>query len=258
MRTTPFFLLIPLCVLLSSCAQYRKPHPAGHRVLSADPHAVLTLIRGCNEEITRFKGIGKATFEADSPLRHARVAWMGADPEMLRIEILNPTGQPLLRMSADEHFLYLQSIVDQTYYKTDDRSLDMKDLIAVSIHFDELFALLKGCIPLPPHDAAIELTESSGETILEVNEGWLGPTSKIYIDESGASFYKLERFDVFGNLLYRVEFSAYQVIDNHKIPHKIRLANGDGIGLTLSIDRFWVNIPVEKSAFTLVPSGKIE
>jgi outer membrane biogenesis lipoprotein LolB len=256
MKTGAFSALLLCGLCMTACSHLPlalrgSPQPQ----TTIDASALLAALYNRNSTLTRFKGIGHATFETkNSHTQYARMAWLGSEPDRMRIEILAPTGQPVMSLAADGQFFYMKARNDQSVYKMAASQLDLEDFISIPIRFNEIFKLLKGSLPENPGcDVTLTKGPTGNETTLTLDAGWFGQELKIYLDESGTNFYKLERFDTFGNLAYRAVFLDNLVVDGYTVPQTIQLTASTGAGFTLRVDRFWVDTPIEPSAFTLLP-----
>ncbi len=97
-------------------------------------------------------------------------------------------------------------------------------------------------------------TECGGVIVVSELKGrWQGVIQKIYLDETNTTVQKLEMFNLNGSLTYAAELDRRKTLSGFSIPFRLRLFNTEQLVFALTVERCWVNIPVETAVFTLTP-----
>ncbi len=208
-------------------------------------------LRQRNEKLATFKGTGKITiYEKKKKGVITRVAWIGAVPERLRILVRNITGQPLINFAFDGKWLYLFLHHQEKYYKKQSKNLNLERFISIPVKIIDMVTVLSGRIPVIGYNTAqLFRYEKNGYVlILAKNDG---TARKIYLDKAKKYVRKIELFNGFGSLVYRVIFKKFKNIDGYQIPFYMNFSDDKGSGFKLDIDRYWANVPVLSSMFVL-------
>lgn len=211
-------------------------------------------IRGRNNHLRTFKGIGRMEWLYNGSVQHARLAWVGAVPDKIRLEVLDLAGRPALSLSSDGTQLYFFSHPENRFEKTSAADVDLETLISIAIPIRDIIQLLTGRLPLPAHPTRETIaTDSKDELSLIVDSGWFGQRQKIFLDPTHMTVDACEIFNAFGSLVYRAELAGHHPIREFTIPASITLSGENGAVFRLRVDRYWANIAVSPSVFTLEP-----
>ena len=254
------FCLIAV-LLLSACSSIRA-HLSGKTAEEQDEANIaeaknlLTALQNQNSSLKNYKGIGKIkVWKNDQIQIDERVAWVGSDPHKISIAVL-VSGFPALKLASDgEWFYYLEVQGNKHYFKkTSASNANLKRLIAIPIHSNDVITLLAGRIPLRDHHSAYITAQSSGSGyVLILKKRWWGVVEKIYLDDDKSHVRQLEVFNRNGSLVYRVDFENTREIQGYQVPFRLKISNDEGSDFQLDIDRYWADIPVSSSVFVLAP-----
>jgi hypothetical protein len=216
--------------------------------------STISALQNKNNALMTFKGLGKINMTNRGKSLNARAAWVGSYPNQLRFEIIGIGGHPLISFSFDNDQQFFISHTDRTYYHRNKAAEDLEDLIAVSINLNDIMKLLTGRIPVYEHFGYEILDDPSGTgKVLVLEREWTGICEKLYLDEQNSKIYKIEVFGLAGGLIYRAMFESGMKIDSTEIPSKLTLTDGNGVSVSLRIDRCLKNVPVSSSVFILEP-----
>lgn len=210
-------------------------------------------IKNINAGIKSFKGIGTIRYLESGKFKTVRAAWVGTLPDKIRIEALGVSGQPVVRLATDGKWLYLNSFYPQRFYKKRSKK-NLGKLLPVRISTDALISLLTGRVPIYDfHTLSMERTDTGYGSLFELKGRWQVVAQKIYLDETNTTVLKVEMFDSNGRLEYAAELDRQKTRSGFSIPFRLRLFDAEQLVFTLSVERYWVNIPVGKTVFTLTP-----
>jgi len=205
-----------------------------------------------NETLATFKGTGKVALRDQFQRRTFRVAWMGAVPGQLRFELLAIGGQRVASLASDGHYHYLRLYREGKFYKQQAENTSLRHFIALPIKTQDLIALLSGRFPIADHDAVLlERDPERGGDVLKLVKKWGRTAQKIYLDPNGTDVAAIELFDALGGLRYSAEYGIRQTVDGYRIPFRLTVAADDGNRLTLEVDQYWADPPVNPAAFVL-------
>lgn len=216
---------------------------------------LLLMMENKNYKLKTFKGIGKITFwKKNKKGLIAGVAWVGSEPDSLRIAIRNASGQPIASFASDGKWLYLVSHAKQSFYKKRSANSTLKKFISIPVKPYDIVSILSGRIPINKHNFATIIKnkfEDGYVLVLKKRRGNI--IEKIYLDENKKDVCKIEVFDTYGALLYRTVFDGIQNINGYKVPLRLIFSNSDGNSFQLDIHKYWSDISVSPSMFVLTP-----
>ena len=217
---------------------------------------VLLSLKNKNNELKTFKGAGKITFWVKGKKGLiSDVAWVGSEPDKIRIAMRSLSGQPVVSLACDGRWLYFVLHTDQRFYKKPSKNSTLKKFISIPIKSGDIVSILAGRIPVVKHDSAmIKKNSSKNGYVLVLKKGWANVVEKIYLDETGTSVRKLEMFDLNGLLLYRAEFIGMQDINGYLVPSELFVSGANGDSFRLDINRYWADVSVSPSTFVLTPA----
>jgi hypothetical protein len=223
-----------------------------------------------NHDLTSYKGIGKLSIEIPEGQQQTRIAWIGAEPNNLRIEVLvQPGGQPFASIASDGQWVYILAHQEGRLIKKSASRSSLKRLIAIPIGPQDVYLFLAGRIPILPHATArlYELSSSDIRSTKRQNpakprrilmlksESSRYPNQKIYIE--GDAVHQVEYFDNSGRFVYRMIFQAIQKVNGFIVPQEIYLSDDDQASALIEVERYWTDVAVVPSAFRLkAPQSK--
>lgn len=241
--------------LFSACGLRREaPHmPAPD--ISPEIRQILIDIEAANSAVSTLKGVGRIRYTENGKPQGARAAWVAARGGRLRIEVLGIAGQPVASLSTDGKWLYLNLPLQERYFKSRAADPSLEKLVSVPVTARETIALLTGRTPLRPfRTARLDRTADGAGLVLVDGRG--RTVQKIYLDETRQRVQRFEVFSPPGRPSYRAVFEKMQRVDGFWVPKKLHLSTDRGDAVSLSIDRYWIDLPVAPSTFVLDRPGE--
>ena len=239
-------------IFISSCVSLTKRSAENSGDL-ADTQNLLSVFQNKNNNLKTFKGIGKIKLWNKNLSHTVRVAWLGEEPEKLRIGIMSIAGQPAASVASNGQFLYFVSHVLHQFYKKEEKDPNLREILSLPVKFRDIIAILRGCIPVREFNSlSMEKNMSGNGYVLILKKRWGNIVEKIFTDESRTRIFKIELFDT-EELSYRVEFDNFQDIKGFQIPFDLKFSNNAGEGFQFYIERYWSNIGIAPSKFVLSP-----
>lgn len=249
------FFLLPAGFFLFSCAG--RLGPAGDEAAfreDALARQLLSSVINTNQGLTTFKGIGRLRLSGDkTPSREARIAWIGTSDGKVRLEVLSIFGQPITTIAANGEWLYLHDHAANFFHRTGISSGRLKNAIGISISLPDVAILLSGRIPVRPwrHVKLVDDDEVGGGRLLILKTRWGKVIEKIFIDRATQEVRKIEIYDERGALAYRAVFDKMQMVHGYAVPKTLSIESFEGASTRLVIEKYWTNISINLSAFTL-------
>jgi hypothetical protein len=87
--------------------------------------------------------------------------------------------------------------------------------------------------------------------ILELKSRWGHTCQRIFVDDRREAVNRYEVVNEDGSLAYRVDFIESQVVDGHRVPKMLTIADDKGERLDLKVERFWTHAAMAPSGFIL-------
>ncbi|MFC1829932.1 hypothetical protein ACFL0O_10000 [Thermodesulfobacteriota bacterium] len=248
-------LMLVTVFFLTACAGLMESVPGKTGVeVQHEAAALISMLDEKNAELRTFKGKGKITYwKNDKITLVASAAWIGSEPDRLRVALQSPSGQPLVSFSNDGKWFYLFSHSRGDYYKKRATDANLKRITSIPIKTADMVSILSGRIPVHKYSTAGVLKNESGDGVVLVLKKWWGDTlEKIYFDETREDVRKIEMFAGKHMLVYRTELYGLREINGYRIPSRLVFSTGDGAVFQLDINRYWTDIAVSPSVFELV------
>lgn len=247
--------LLVVMLIMSGCARFIiKPE----KTISAAAGDLLERVSAINTSLTASKGIGTLSFQnTHTPMPRMRFAWLCSLPDRIRLELLAPTGNPLLTLAADGTYFYVLPRTDNgRLHKQKAGSVNLKKAIAVPLTISDAASLLTGGIPLREFDTAERIDLPGGDCLLQLKSHRPDRTENIIFDENTNQPRKIEFLRGSGHELeYSITFNGARTIDERTIPESIMLRNNRGETVVITINRFWpkADVPAEKFILSDTP-----
>lgn len=242
-------LFFPLCIL--GCIQRPKAFQAGP---SPDIGRIIGSLERDKNDLISFGGVGRLKTVRGSRLKSVRIVWIGCQPQHLRVEVLGPWGQPTLTFIIDKSRFYLRSRQDNRFFKGDATVGNLSRFLSISVRAEDLFGILSGQPPiLPFHHAKIQASKGNAGWLLCLYKKWGRLTEKIWLKEDAKVVKRVEVFDAWGDMQYRVEFSEFHHVESFFLPHRISFFDKKGPLWSLTVEEFLTKVSIPDGAFTLEP-----
>ena len=248
-RHTPF-IFAAFLLPLYACACAPTPR-AALEVGGPDPACLLASLKERKNEITSFRGIGKLILMVKGERQTTRVAWIGSQPDNLRVETLGPWGQPNVTFLMNGSTFYLYAHAENRCFKGKATARNLSHLVSVPVRAEDLFVVFSGQVPvLPFRHAKIRRSEDEGRWCLVLYKRWGGLVERMWITNGGKTVEAIEVFDGRGNLQYRAAFNQVREAEGLEVPQTIIISNEQGPVLSIQVERFWTKVDIPEGAYT--------
>ncbi len=248
MRYALTFLI--LLIFMPGCAFVGGRYTdLGHEKVPDSAQSILSALVHDNTGMAPFKGIGRARFISGNRGWSARLAWIAKPSDRLRIEMISFTGQPMAKLVCDGKNAFIYWPDSDCFHEQKLGSSPIKSLIGIPVGVNDLIALLGGGVPVYPHDSiSIQQNVPSKGDVITLKRKWQGVVEKIIVAPGRTAVRQVE---VYGwrHLLYRAVVESVKVVRGRRIPAVLKITDGSGASLILSIDRSWWDMPVPADAF---------
>lgn len=248
-----FFLIF--FVFLNGCTAFlHRPSPEPDR--DREIRSLLGSLVARNDSIQTFKGIGSIRVQQGDSRYRARLAWVGAVPGKLRVELIGTPGQPKTGFASDGEWISYFDPKDPRgpIKRIQSKNADLKDFISVPVTAEEVVALLSGRTPtFPYHSVELEKNAVHGNYTVTLYRRWRwGKQVICCLDPVGADITTIETYKG-DRLAYRAEFRKMQTVEGYRVPMQLILSNAEGGSFELNVERYWVNPSVSANLFVLEP-----
>jgi len=203
-----------------------------------------------NQELTAIKGLMHIQIQARGDRMGGRVAWAAVLPDRLRLEWLNPLGQPLVSLAGDGRAITLYSFADKQFHHFPQTPRALERLTRIPIGIEDLIVILAGRPPLPDHVAARTVSPNRCGVALESR--WHLPVAELQSDNCDR-LDAMVIYDRNGDLQYHIQWLQWQKVAAHTLPREIRLTSGAGDSVALTMERVWIDAPMPPETFVVAP-----
>lgn len=235
------------------CANLKRPAPVLPGLqASASADALLESLGQVNRSLVNFKGIGTITVVTDDAPRQFRAAWVAAEPNFIRLQLLAFTGQPVLSIACDGSHYYFLSHDQGKMIKRRASADSLNRVVDVPIGPVELVALLCARPTAGGATVAAGLEKgTSPDTVLVLKNPEAGTYRRLYLDAQQTGIQRIDGLGGDGEVTWRAIYEAMQVVDGYRVPRQMTLDAPQGGWLRFTVDRCWVNSPVTPDMFVL-------
>jgi hypothetical protein len=220
--------------------------------MPSDPAAeeMVARLKATNAGLTRFKCLGKLTLAAaGQPVQSFRAAMAGALNDRLRIDMFAPFGGSAGTFSSDGKHLFLVWHPSGETYKKRYGGGNLRRMLQIDVSVDDLLELMVGRIPIE---------ENRSARLEPVGEG--DPVWLLFVDEKGRIRQRIsvdahnkplrsEWFDSSQRVTHTLTINGRQVVDGFDLPQRIDLAGGKGERITMVLERYSANVPLDDQLF---------
>lgn len=251
-----YFLAGIILLLASSCA----PRVAEIDVTGADAENIIKKIELFESGVRSVKGLARVRIKTAADKVSYTQVTIAEEPNLIRLEALNPFGSTVGFISSDGRHIYIISSGEKGVYDAAEE-FDLSYVypgLDIRITAESLVNLVMGRLPLRIYEAAEkpEIAADAGLIKLTWRDAKSGEENMLWVNHEN---YRVEKADfTLGNgerarLLYEY-FGG--LVDGHYFPRKIDFATG---GLSINIvyePDLELNGGVDRALFT--PSASIE
>ena len=185
--------------------------------------------------------------------QYFRVAMAGQFSDRLRIDMFAPFGGSAGTVSSDGKYIFSCQPALREYYKKELGNGSLRRIIQIDISVGDLLEILVGRIPM-----------DAGLSARLVPDGDATQTNLILIDRRGKTRQRITLdasrhpvrsvwFDSGQNPVYTLTLNGEQTIDGYVLPKRIDLSAVSGDRITVVLERYEVNAPLDEDLFIIAP-----
>jgi hypothetical protein len=240
-----------LCIWTAWWGCAHAPSAAVQRDPAAE--ALVARLKATNAGLNRFKCLGKITLAVPGqPIQSFRAAMAGALSDRLRIDMFAPFGGSAGTFSSDGNHLFLVRHPSGEYVKKRYGGGSLRRLMQIDVSVVDLLELMMGRIPLSENRSAklVSIGEDDGARLLLVDEK--GRTRQRIRVDAHHNPWRSRWFDSSRRETHTLVLEGRRVVDGYDLPRRIELTGGGGERVTLILERYEANVPLDDRLFAPV------
>lgn len=220
-------LISVMLLLIASCA----PKVAVTDIQSVDPEEIVQRIELFENGIRSVKGLAKVRIETPQDKISYTQVTVAEEPDLLRLEALNPFGTTVGFISSDGKYIYIISSSERGRYDSGEE-FDLSYVypgLDLRITAESLVNLVLGRLPYRIYESDVnpELTADSGLIKLSFRNGESGGYDSIWVNSRNYRVEKAE-FTVSGGKRATLSYIYFDgLVDGHYFPRVIDLDAGE-------------------------------
>jgi outer membrane biogenesis lipoprotein LolB len=240
--------LVALILLFfcASCAGLGPSKPQDYKA-----QALLEMLNKKNAEQYAFNGAGRFGIKEHGSGMSGRILWMGIAPDKLRVEMLNPFGQPIVSASSDGSRVYAFDRAQGRFYTRPKGRGDLESILGIAISVSDMVLLFSGRVPVTGSRARMAAGPEQ-TTQLEIVDFWGNTRQSFLFDDD---FSRVLETTVYSS----AKTPAWTAVLNHageKAMPDIKVHDTKGREFFLEGERFDATAQVDLAGFVLQPPGK--
>jgi hypothetical protein len=246
-RGSMVLALVLTALLATACARFlapdTQPDPAVERLVAG--------LQQTNAELNRFTCVGRLTLSgSNGPAQSFRAAMAGQLPDRFRIDMLSAFGGSAGTVASDGQHLFWAMHTSGEYHKRRLGDGNLRRLIHLNLSVGDLLEMLVGRIPMDRSRFPRAHPDADGvHTHLDWVDRWGQTRQRITLDET-LHPVRAQWFDGGGDPAHRVVLSGRQTIDGFVLPRQIDLFGPLGEQVSLRLERYTANAPLDQTLFT--------
>ena len=210
-------LLIFSVSILTGCASLRRSISPIKPLSSPDD--ILKKIVTREGKIKDLKGIAKVRITSADKNHSLKEVIIVQMPSSLRMETLGFFGQPLFFLTAKDNQMSILSLSENRFYKGEFTPKNLSIIFPLYLKSKDLFSILLGSTPLIDHvDMDIGIVQEKNLYLVRFYQQGGITRQFIWIEPLNFSIMKSEIYDSLGNLVLKVEFDNYKMINDLLFP----------------------------------------
>lgn len=245
LRSYTYFLILFTGFLLTGCSHTGKSFNTKDQAAQD----IISSIQVTNNALKTFKGIGSVKMNSNNQLSSFRLAWVGKNPDKLRLVVL-VSGKTIESFAANGESIFLKSHTKtHKFIKKKAKNADLKRIISIPIKTKEIISLLSGKIPLKSYKytSLIKSPDNKGY-ILELAKFWSGTRERIFLNQEK----KPTGFEMVkgGKAVYKVSLNNFKNINGFILPFEIFIETTT-TKLNIKYSNYFTNSEIKEKTFTL-------
>jgi outer membrane biogenesis lipoprotein LolB len=233
-----------IALMLDGCAWLIRPVQNDAAALQRIDHWAQV-----NAELKQFKGLMQVRIQVPNRSINGRAAFAAAIPGRLRLEFLNPIGQPLFQLASDGRAITVISMPDNDIHHLKQTGNALERLIGVPLSIQDLMDVLIGRPPLPDYVAA-QISADGQPCEVVLKSRWNTMLSDLRSDTCDR-ISMMQVYNRQGELQYTIRWVQWQSVQAYVLPRRVQISTPGGVHIDLSIERVWPDVSLSPSTFVL-------
>ncbi len=242
-----------LVFFLTACSRFSSISPDRDWVAEQE----VVRLRRTNIDLTQFKCVAKIILsQPNHPSQSFRAAMAGRLTDHIRVDMFAPFGGSAGTFAGNGKHLFFVMHPSNEYYKKRFGDGNLHRAIKVDVTVEELLELMVGRIPMNDRFFAQYIQQNSekeedGTYLTFVDR--LGKVRQRIFYNSSMKPIRSEWFDKNEKPIHSVTVQGLQTINGFVLPVHIYLFAESGRRVSLSLERYQANAPMDESLFTIIP-----
>ena len=242
---------------LPYCTHLKRPAPISV-YQTCFPHQILSMIKE-NDTPAGLKGIARFKVESQDEKFSVKELVIAKQPGCLRLETLNPLGQPGFFAVTDGKELFLFSPSENKFYHGMASPENMSVLIPLNLRLEEIVSILLGKVSLIDYDTDQAECQAEGDFYvlrLFTKDGRLKQVLKISL--SGQKVVESKTYEEEA-LILAVKYGHYESMEGELFPKDISISMPhDKTKVNVRYNKIEFFSEINSAAFRLIPPQGVE
>ncbi|MBI4618869.1 MAG: DUF4292 domain-containing protein [Desulfobacterales bacterium] len=249
-------LLIFSVSILTGCTSLRCSTSPIKPLSSPDDILKKVVIR--EEKIEDLKGIAKVRITSADKNYSLKEVIIVQKPSSLRMETLGFFGRPLFFLTAKDNRFSVLSLIENKFYQGKVTPEKLSTVFPLYLKSKDLFSILLGSTPLIDHaDMDIGIVQEENLYLVRFSQQGGITRQFIWIEPLNFSIMKSEIYDSSENLILKVEFDNYKMVNSLLFPMSTSVSLPlRSTKIKIDYSELEINTGINRNSFDLdVPPG---
>ena len=245
--------------VLLQCTHLKRPTPQSvYQVCS--PQQILQEFEEEERIITGLKGIAKIKVESPKEKFSVKEIVITKRPQCLRLETLNPLGQPLFFIVTDGKELSLFSPSENKFYRGIASRKNVSLFFHVNLGLEETVSIILGKVPLIEYDAEhAECQMEADFYVLELSTKDKKLTQILKVNLSDQKVVESETYKQGEGLILTAQYKRYEKIGGISFPREITVTMPrDETRVKINYKEIELLSEIDPDQFRLLPPQGVE
>ncbi|MFH1077015.1 MAG: hypothetical protein V1753_09335 [Pseudomonadota bacterium] len=244
-----------ICFIITGCTHREYIAPT----ILPKAEAAIRLIQKNNGGITSIRAKGKLTIIDNNKTEIYRAIWIARLPNLLRLDLLSPWGQPFGAFAMDEKnisfFLYQRNQL----YAGKATPENLARIIHISFMPADILKLLRGSVPISSYKGAqLEKSSDNTQTILTLFKSNGDILERIWYHENPLRIKRADYYDGQDSLTQCIAFDNFSEDTEFTIPYSIHIKGASDTQWDLIVRECQVNPLIPMTSFTITETDETE
>ena len=241
------------------CTHLKRPTPQSvYQVCS--PQQILQEFEEEERIITGLKGIAKIKVESPKEKFSVKEIVITKRPQCLRLETLNPLGQPLFFIVTDGKELSLFSPSENKFYRGIASRKNVSLFFHVNLGLEETVSIILGKVPLIEYDAEhVECQREADFYVLKLSTKDKKLTQILKVNLSDQKVVESETYKQGEGLILTAQYKRYEKIGGISFPREITVTMPrDETRVKIHYKQIELLSEIDPDQFRLLPPQGVE